>query len=362
MKVKNIKLSELSPDFSKLSDEVKKLLPKNHPKQISFELLGTNPYTANAIIRSLYDEVEVKALNVNFKDIVTDDSYVITDEVARRIGLMHIDQNVKPNNTFSLRAFGGKHGRYVKSGDIVSDAGKSLPFNLTHRLFWLNAGKRVRIDNITVMKSQGYKNAKYSYIINIEQYTLDYLPVTIVTKQNRWVPAIVKADIGKNLARKKILIIPDTEYSKRFSEKQMKRLKYYTVIEGINPKTYQSTNHFPSEYQIIITNSGFIDQKKMMRDVCDYLLDKLAKFKKGERITAKQNTIIFEDDTFTFSKMLCYTIYQLDPSIKYVSDTLMHPLLNKTKLNIIHSSPIRLFNDAIDVCIKNINEIKKAFA
>ena len=169
MKVKNIKLSELTPDFnsSLITDEVKKLLPKTFPKQLTFELYGTNPYLTNAIIRSLYDEVEVKSLNVNFKNIVTDDSYVITDEVARRIGLLHINQNIKMNKTFSLRAYGGKHGKYVKSGDLISDDSKDLPFNLTHILFWLNAGKSVIIDNIPVVVSQGYKNAKHSYILNI---------------------------------------------------------------------------------------------------------------------------------------------------------------------------------------------------
>jgi hypothetical protein len=184
--VKNIKITEFNfaKEFDNTSnkdmqkflkylpkDKAKEILPKKAMYTVSFELHDTCTSIANAIRRTLIDDIEIKSFDFDeYVDINTNDKYLTQDFVKKQIELLPIAQEFdykdikislsKSNNTDEIikiyaRDFNiTKNDKQIDNDDIIG---------VTTPLFPLRPNKYIKINNIFISTGIGIDNAgKYS--------------------------------------------------------------------------------------------------------------------------------------------------------------------------------------------------------
>ena len=99
-----------------------------------------------------------------------------------------------------------------------------------------------------------------------------------------------------------------------------------------------------------ITSKGIVDPEKSINN--DFIT-----------ITSddEKTIVLIRGEDHTMSKLLVRTMYELDPSIGFVNDSLEHPSNRTIMLNIVHLTPIKILLDSIDVCSKQMTTLQNYF-
>lgn len=128
----------------------------------SIILTGCNAAIANAIRRTISNELEVKYLHCEYEDITTDDPYIIPEMIQRRLRSIPLLQSVPSGTKFELETANNTTSVIdVKSRELTVTGGRgkvSAYFDSTYTLFTLLSGRKMTISNIVVKSARGYND------------------------------------------------------------------------------------------------------------------------------------------------------------------------------------------------------------
>lgn len=373
--MQNLSIEKVKFDFSKFKDiekEIQKVLPEKVPEYITFTI-NTNAKVANAIRRTLLDEIKAKALDAG--EVETNDIYILKDELRENIGLIPIDQTIPIGAKFSLAVENNKTNILpVKSRQIRTSI--KNPFNSRIELCSLNPGKRVQIKNISVVEGRGRNHAKFSLVSTVGYKMLDYMNVYYLNEKNKeesytlTTEQVQKITKTKNVMDKKILIIPTKEQKSYMSEKLKARLKYYDIIVDPDPKlklkelhNYQSTEYIANKFQIKIRTLGTIDPLKLLEMCYGTILQELNFIynMKSFAVDVSESKGVFhfhiKNSSYTLGEAINYTVYEMNPDIPLCNITKHDPVSNTIIVNIKHIAAEKIFKSAV----KHLIEIFERF-
>lgn len=202
LKVEKITIESLSIKKTKELDEIIKLiekhgtknaqnlLPKSDKKKLYFELHNSNSAFANAIRRTLIDELPTKCMAVDSKNIYSDDKFISRsdDVLINNISLIPIKQNIESKyfetHDIGLDIFNDTDDIIeIKVSDIIvrkkdkKESASTLFPDTNIILTYLRPGKQLRINNIRLEEGYAYKNAcKFTLLNNVMYRPLDIEP------------------------------------------------------------------------------------------------------------------------------------------------------------------------------------------
>lgn len=178
-----------------LQAEVLALLPQNKDQKISFYLSRTHRTFANALKRTATNECRMVALQLELEDIITDEKFILVNQLAIRVGLIPIRQDIPVGTTFTLEVKNpstntGKLSVYSRDLKLEAGTGAKLPhaddlFDGTFRLTWLRPGKSLKLARVVVVQGCGYENAKFSATNSFTYMPTDHTDVRMLGASGR---------------------------------------------------------------------------------------------------------------------------------------------------------------------------------
>jgi DNA-directed RNA polymerase subunit L len=280
------------------------LLPMNVNNILEFEIANGNCALANAIRRTLTSEMPIKHFTVSLTDIVTTDPYVIGEVIRKRIEMIPVSQTIDPELVFAIK-YENKTDECV---DVNSDDIKINGVGLCKDIFpsipvcTINSGTSFAINDIHVVESYGYDNARCS--------------------------------IGRVA---------------------------YEILDQDFTKSSLLTE--PSKFRIELEVAGVLKPVKLVQSAIDSLLHRLNAIDYGNAISEFGiYKLTINNETHSIGRLLSWYIYQLEPSIKYCASRIPHPSKRECVLDIHHPSGEDLCKKAIESIKKDLTDIRKAFA
>lgn len=160
----------------KVDKKYQHLLPKTPAQAISFNISNVNCATSNALRRAVMEECPAYAMHFDLADFSKTDPFVIFELIQSRIGLIPIDQNVAPTDTFSLNVTNTTPDMLdVKAKDLVC-LSKKRPFNDTFTICTIQPYTTIIIKKIYIVKGVGVDDAKFTLGFNGVSLPLDQQP------------------------------------------------------------------------------------------------------------------------------------------------------------------------------------------
>lgn len=312
------------------ADEAKKLLPIKPKKVVSFELDKACSSIANGIRRCLIDEMEVKSLDFDeYKDLKTDDTYILCDIIKKQICLVPIDQDTdydnmeitlyKENTTDKIIEVTSNDITFKVDGSAINKH-KIIETNIV--LINLRPSKSIKINNIRVISGIARNDAgKFSNVAGTKYKILDMEPMTDSSLKSNPTHFYISYATHRNVANPLSLI-------KRCCDTLIGRLdKILTEMGNI-------ANNATSHFSPLLTLRSEIDLKIL-------------------EIT---------NEYWTISNLIsqyCYIVAK--GNIKFVTSALMHPEKEISVVKINHPEFSTLIQSAIKKIISDLRDIKKAF-
>jgi DNA-directed RNA polymerase subunit L len=297
---------------------VRELLPDIIPKSMSFELHNTNTEMANAIRRCGNSEIEVIIMSVNTVDIVTDDTYIISHELRKRLRLIPISQI--SSITFELNVRNDTDGIIpVYSKSIVQtheEKRKQQLFSGSFVLTYLRPSKRLSISNIHTTKGMAFKNgAEFSFPgkIGFECLDLDNKVSSLVAEPTRYKLSIPPQKY----------IEPSQIIKLTLRTLDMKFDKLYNVLKDTKNDIYTS-------YIEIVGSPGKTKYK-------------------------------IYDETYTMGYLLKRYCYNIDETISNINVRKPHPTFDHIVVTVVHSDPKKLMMSAITSIRNDLRTISSFF-
>lgn len=350
VKVKNVKYSETSftskdTNFLKCMEYAKAINPDisifapKHPKEtVSFEITEANSAIANCIRRYLIDEIPSYSMNLTEEDIITDDRYILSDFLKKNIELIQFSQNITDDDakdiTLSLNVENNTDDTikvYAKDF-VITKQNKKLDISdyvtTTISFIKLRSGKKLEINNITIVKGIGKHNSgKFSPLANITYKIMDIDPLN------------------------------ETKYSKTGES---------------------SLNSNPEHFKIEITTHRNRPVKKIMPLCCDLIAETITRIINDLKNIKEETKIYFSDvitletkgnikffhlkgEYWTISNLISRYCFISDKTVPFVCSSVNHPLTEESTVKIRHTSSIELINSALKLILTDIAAIKKAF-
>lgn len=307
------------PSYNRYKDLInqnKQFIPEFNHKSLEFKMINVPYALANGLRRVMTNEIDMKHMSIDFKEIKTNDEYLFPDLIKDRIEMVPLLQTISNDVTFSLNVenYNTDVVKNIYSKDIISSDGK-IYFNSTYKICSIRSGKQINIKNIKVEEHNGYyHDGKFSAT------TVGY------------------------------------EVISNFSEPTLERIT--------------------DDFKLVVNTNGNIEPRKVIEKACDYMITKMNKFKTNvinlneniEDINIDNNVkLIFEEnvvryfidrETYTLGELLRTYIYLEDPSIELVNTKVPHVTEKKIIVSIIHKNQYKIMVDAIDKIIYNFNLIK----
>ena len=387
-------ITESSFHLSEKYVSVSKLLPKS--THIIKFVLDTNISLANGIRRTLIEEMKVKALDADFKDIDTNEPFMKLDEFRDRIRAIPIDQNTPLDKIFKIDVVNSQietDRMIIHSGDIKpvsASASETDAIRKKFRLLELHSGKFLRVNNIKVVEGYGYENAAAFSIGSVRYRIMDYINMTQVNERGHFISGMVNMnDLEKllkslkikynvaTLRDQKIIFIPSKLYQKLLNTRQLSQINSYDLVienteEILDPSTAMNVLPFrssltsvPRKFEIIVETLGTIEPKLLLHNCFDNIRSRLETVSTNmdtmpDMITSVgTNTNVFiKGETHTIGEMLKHAIYDLDPSIPEVKTIVEHPSNRTIILSVNHTQPIKIIKDAIAKCIADLTTLE----
>nr|QQV29703.1 RNA polymerase II subunit 3 [Kaumoebavirus] len=305
--VKNYTITPLKYDVSKfIKDlpELSGLLPTFHEADVKLEIYGVPISFANLLRQTFMGNIPTKVLMVD--DIITNDPYIVRDEVYKRVSQIPIDQTIDENKKFHLSVINDTtEPRFVK---VKEAAGLDKFTSGSARLFALEPAKKC---DMKFSIKTGYKRDYGCYSIC---GGFEYRPIGLVEPY---------------------------------------------------PSSFVSD---PRDFALTFTAKGNVEPKKVMSIICDAIekdLDAISE--EGPHLTITK-TAREEGDLTQFKLFqveeglinhLVTAIFELDPDIPLVNYEQVHPLERDCIINVIHSDANKLYFSAVKEVKKMIADLRK---
>jgi DNA-directed RNA polymerase subunit L len=193
--VSDITITDLSPKIKNAALE--KYMPKTlFPKRMEFQISGVTNAISNAIRRTMCTELLTSGLDVDYRNIVTNDMFIIPEMIISRFRMIPIDQNTPLGAQFELNAINVTDVvRDVKASEIrIVDGGKlvtKLPFNETFTICTLEPGKSIKIEKIGIHQSYGFIEGYGAHVIavNCASVAIDQKPINMYEPESGGIPS-----------------------------------------------------------------------------------------------------------------------------------------------------------------------------
>lgn len=302
-KIISNKTNAISLSGTPYKDLISKI-PSIVNKVLIFELTEANCAIANAIRRTLMSEMPIKHLTVSLSDINTTDPYIIGESIRKRIEMIPISQSIHEDSVFSIR-FENNSDEYVDimSSEIkLNGVASSKDITPSIPICDINSNTSFSMNDIHVVESYGYNNSRVS--------------------------------IG--------------------------RVGYEIINQDFTQSSLISN---PTDFRIEIETAGIMDPKNLVCKAIDELIERL------DLIDYQRSVIEFgvfkltiRNETHSIGNLLCWYVYQLDTTIKYVAKRILHPSERVCVLDILHPNAESICKQAAEVAKKDLSTIRKSFA
>lgn len=343
--VTDIKIVDLTPRVKK--PEHVKLIPKNYSaKYFEVVIHGVNAATSNAIRRTISCEMLVKALNLDYYEIDTDNVFLIPEMIVSRFKMLPINQNVGLNSTFSIDVQNDTLDVVdVKSSELKVNTGNltdiTTVLSNTFTLFTLPPKTYFRARNITVQQNYGFRESYGALVLacNVASVAMDQKPINSYEKSGIF-GLILGEETGKE---------DDQDKGKS--------------VEGESSGLSSSVAN-PKVWKISFNTNGTMPPKKIMSAACDNLIERVNSVKDllySIKNNKDEYILTIEGESDTIGNLIARTISDLYPGIifvTYFARNIDRTLVIKVRCD---EDITIIFNSAIDHIIETLTKIKGFF-
>lgn len=355
--IENIKKADnsikkvINDSDSKLKINLLELLPKEKYNTVSFIMKDTNSSFANAIRRAIVSEVPVWSLVLDVRDYETNDSFLIFDHFATKIGALPIhqeyinqlEQNGKnPNDVIKFRIDVENNSselKYIYSDDIVVNGTKDFSIIKGIPLQYLIPNSFLKI-KLFLEKGYGYQNgAKFSMTPMPTYYPNDYAPLETKHKA------------------------PSTGHSSLVTDYKEFYFKYDTYTYYRDPLMILkiAIKELKKRVNAVINYINDYTKNPIVFDnIPDNLRKKIIMFKNEFIEIKKENHtyfIILYGESITVSKLFSRYVYDENKNIELVSDSNEHPSMRSVFIKLQNEYSIKLMLKAGEKIIKDLDSI-----
>ena len=351
MKIQNIKVNNFNIEYenTKFKDLIrdnKHLLPNLNKKSISFDIIDTNEAFANAIRRVYNDELLVKCLDMNVHNLVTNDKYILTDNIKERINLISLIQSIPNETKFSLNIVNNTNdiiNIYTKDITNKNKNDKNNYFNTNMQICSLKPNRFINISDIYINKDYGYNNAIYS--LGSWKYKAINTDFNISSLNNNVKDFHLELINNCNIEIKDIIINIYENLYLRLKTIQSSIKDY--VIHGINTNSEEVNKIMNASNELYIINNKLIKDSNIL-DIDGSIPEEISNIYE----------IHINNEYHTIGNLITKYVFLQEPSIELINYKLIHPLTHKIVINIKHSQYKKIISDAIDQIIKDLVTFK----
>jgi DNA-directed RNA polymerase subunit L len=350
IKIKNMSVNEITynkktfKDFDKCVEYVKSIkpnykqyLPSKSQYRVQFEITNTVSDFANCIRRFLLDEIDVYSMNVCEDDVISDDVFILSDVLKKRIELVPFQQKLNDindliisltveNKTDDLMTI------YTRHINITDKKNKQLNpenyFSTNIPIIQLRSNKSLDIKNINITKGCGKKDAgKFCLLANLSYEIMDVTP------------------------------FEESKYEK---------------------KGESSLNSTPQHFKIGYTTHRNIEPKKIMLLCCDGITKRLTDILSEMSNIKNDMNVYFSDlidleskgdvklfhfkgEYWTIANIIARYCFLEFKEIKFVCACIIHPSTEESIVKIRHSESVKIITSAIKHILADIAIVRKAF-
>lgn len=282
---------------------LKHLIPVEVNQIMSFELVGSNCAFANALRRTVMNEIPVRHLTVSTSDIFSTDPWIDNQIIRNRIEMIPIPQDTPIGSTYAIR-YENTSDTYV---DIMSSELKQrgvAPKGMLQSIpiCSINAAYSLVVDNITVSESFGYTNSRVS-IGRIGYEILNHDMVNLSAADS-------------------------------------------------------DPNHFRLELEV----PANIDPSELVRKAIDSICARLDAIDYSQvKIEYDVYKLSITNESHTIGNLLARYIFELYPIIDYVMMREPHPSKRECVIDIKHPQAEKLCKQAVDMIKKEYQSIRSSF-
>lgn len=394
--ITNIDIQDVTYDLDKHFGQIKQhlleLLPTKKRQTIEFVINNSNTRLANAIRRTLIEELPVKILHVNLEDIEKDEEFLILDEFIDRLNAIHIDQSTPDTATFRLDVVNTdmeKRISHVYSGQIEGLGNKA---ESRCRIAELSPGKHLRAENIHIKTGYGYDHISHSLTCGITYKPIDYVNVSCINNRGFIEKGMALTSYVLPLAKKsksslnnrtihdeRILFVPDPKLKEMVSSTVRGRLENFSIQIAKDVQFHSSANSHPSTFYMKVETYGTIEPRALMKMACVNIRDRLQAvhdglepYLKDARAEPSNVNVIVNvmpnrievriiGETHTIGEMLIYNVWRLDPAVGNVKKRLTHQLDREVVLTVMHAQPVRILMDACQLGMDDVTAVSNHF-
>ncbi len=427
LSIDKLKIQEVKHEPSKELDAIVKLMAKHGTKDaysmlpqstkhhVSFVLNNTYSAFANAIRRTLVEDIPTKCMSINEKDILTDDEFIsgMNDVLVKNLGLVPIMQfsdlaNNPDKYDVYLSVFNNTNDIIdVKVRDIHVTTKK--PKGKPEKKKFGKSGKSGSggAQNIGVQGGDTQEESNNSDVdIEEDIEIIDDVPESLT--DNSRTEDEKTSTLQKTLQKNNELLAPDDNILlMRLRPGKFLKLRNITIVSGTSAKDAgkfsllnniyykpldiqpydqftnkgtRSIEHDCKSFELQFTTCGNIMPREVMNAVHAKLSDDLADLKKKITLfaSAQQGTyysgqdceVTYTDEVYNFKfnghyiselMLIAMCCYRLDETIPFCTATVERFDSIVGIVRIKHADATKLLLKAIDVCQADLDTLLKAF-
>lgn len=302
--VQNVSLTSNEIDLSGTQfAALKHLIPKEVNQILSFELVGSNCSFANALRRTIKNEIPIRYLTVSISDIFTTDPWIDNQIIRNRIEMIPIAQDTPIGTTYAIR-YENTSDTYVDilSSEIKQRGGNSKGVPQDTPICSINAAYSFVVDNITVSESYGYINSRVA--------------------------------IG--------------------------RVGYEILNHDM--VNLSAANSDPTHFRLNLEVPGNIDPKDLVHKAIDSICDRLDAIDYSQsKVEYDIYKLPIANESHSLGNLLAWYIFELYPTIDYSMMREPHPSKRECVIDIKHPQAEKLCKQAVQVLKKEYQALHKAF-
>ncbi len=368
------------------------LLPTSTKHKVSFQLNNTYSAFANAIRRTLVEDIPTKSLLINEKDIVTDDEFIagMSDVLVKNLGLLPITQFSDVvdypdrydiylyvfNNTTEIIDVKAKDISVVrkvtkKSKKETGKRGGAEELDVAESTLDLDNEITEDVSTEDVLaKSRGQKDTSY------KESTYNLVPDDNIL--------LMRLRPGKYLKLRNITIQTGTSAVDAGKFSLLNNIMYEPLdmqpYDQFTGKGTRSIDHDCKSFQLEFTTCGNILPKEVMKLVHTKLSSDLTDLKKkiqlyinagsGSYYSGQDCEVTLRDDVYNFKfighyiselAMIAMCCYKLDDNIPFCAATVERYDSIVGLLRIKHVDFTKIILKAIETCQKDLDTLLAVF-
>lgn len=391
--VQNVKLDKLQIEKSALLEKYIKLikthldldgndmLPKAPRERLSFELHGTYASFANAIRRVLIEELTVKAMKIDDKDIISNDEFItgMNDVLSKNISMVPIYQDSLIDDSYDIYLYIANRTNEIIEV-LVSDIKITKRKSRAKHVGGKAKSEEQNVEIVDAEESDNESNNEAEILE--ESKEIDSTDVDLVSKLFPEMDIVLaRLRPGKFLKLKNITFQTGTAIQDAGAFTLLDNITYKPLdIKPFNQFTGEGTRSIEvdcSKFLITFETKGTIKSKQIIDLVAEYLIKNLLECREklsgysGDSSTYYTSqdfvvelanglyTYLFKNQYITICSMITHRCYHIDETIPYAAASVERYDTRNGICKIKHPDATKMLIKAIDLCIDDIKILQK---